>query len=98
MEHGTMLFTAIVGIIGQYAKSRPSIPNWLPQFSMLALGLVWYAGNHGLPRPEAHTFQAVFVVWADWLEVAILSAAAVPGVASLISLHPALKTRAMPNP
>lgn len=85
MEHGTVLFTAIFGFIGQYAKAHPLVPNWIPQTLMVACGLVWYWGNHGLPAPN---FPAV----VDWLEVALLSAASLPGAASLFSLIPGLQT------
>lgn len=86
MEHGTLLFTVIFGFLGQSAKSHPSIPNWIPNSIMLALGVGWYAGNHGLP---AHGFAPI----VDWLETALLAAASMPGTASIMGMIPALKSR-----
>lgn len=96
--HGTALFTMIFGFIGQLAKSHPEVPNWIPNTVMLVLGLGWYAGNHGLPVPEAHTLQAIFAAWTDWTEAAFFAAAAIPGTASIFGMIPALKTRTNPNP
>lgn len=93
-----MLFTAIFAFLGQWAKSHPKIANWIPQSVMMLAGLAWYSGNHGFPKPAAHEWQALFAAWTDWLEAAMLSAAAIPGAASLLSLIPAMKTRAQPNP
>jgi hypothetical protein len=91
MEHGTMLFTIISGAIGQWVKAHQSIPTWIPNAVMTALGLAWYAGNHGMP---AWTFAAV----TDWIETALLAAAAIPGTATLIGAFiPALKTDSKPK-
>lgn len=98
MQHGTVLFTAFFGFVGQLAKSHPEVPNWIPTSAMLLLGLVWYAGNNGLPHVEAATFQATFTAWADWIEAALFAAAAIPGTASVFGLIPGMKTRSNPNP
>ena len=96
MQHGTVLFTAFFGFVGQLAKSHPEIPNWIPTSAMLVLGIAWYAGNNGLPAPEAHTLQAVFAAWSDWLEAALFAAAAIPGTASVFGMIPGMKTRTNP--
>lgn len=98
MQHGTVIFTAIFGFIGQLAKSHPSVPNWIPTLVMLLFGLAWYAGNNGLPTPEAHTLQGNFAAYADWIESALFAAAAIPGTASVFGMIPGLKTRTNPNP
>lgn len=98
MDHGTVIVTAVFALIGQSAKSHPSVPNWIPTLGMLLVGLVWYAGNHGFPAPAAHTFQAIFAAWTDWTEAALFAATAIPGTASLLGMIPGLKTRELPKP
>ena len=87
MNHGVILFTGLIGALGQYAKSHTSYPNWLAQGAMLGLGFLLYWGNnHG---PVTHDFAGI----TDWIEAALLSSASIPGVASIIgSTFPQLKT------
>lgn len=81
-----MLFTLIGGLIGQLFKSDPNVKNWIPQAIMIVLGVLVYALNNGLPAPTP-------VAVVDWLELALVAAAALPGAASLFSLIPDLQTR-----
>lgn len=84
--HGTVLFTAFFSLIGQFAKSHKNIPTWAINVALLLIGVGWYAGNHGWPEPG-------FAPVTDWIEAALLSGAALPGVASLIgTIVPQLKT------
>lgn len=96
MQHGTVLFTAFFGFVGQLAKSHPEVPNWIPTTLMLLLGIAWYAGNHGFPVAEAATFPALFAAWSDWIEAALFAAAAIPGTASVFGMIPGMKTRTNP--
>ena len=79
---------AIGGLVGQFFKAQPHVPTWIPQVIMLVAG------------------TAVFVIFnpptvsgwelAQYVVQAILAGSSVNGAASLIGLHPALKTSETP--
>lgn len=96
--HGVVIVTILFGLLGQIAKSHPSIKNWIPQTAMVLVGLLFYAGNYGFPHSAANTFVDWFAAITDWLEAAGLAAAAIPGTASLFGMIPALKTQTLPRP
>lgn len=97
MDHGTVLVTVAFALIGQAAKSHPSVKNWIPTLGMFLIGLGWYAGNHGIPATTG-TGTALFAAWTDWTEAAMFAATSIPGTASLLGMIPGLKSRELPKP
>ena len=86
-EAALTLLALVAAGLGQLAKSYKNLPTWIPQVVMGVLGLVFYAGHTGLPKPGAS-----FDSWTYWVEVAVLAVGSLPGLASIIGLNPAMKT------
>ena len=96
-QHGAVLAAALITLFVQFLNSHPRFPTWLGKGALLGIGLVWYAGNNGLPHSDVPTFQAWFAVVADYLEKAIAAALALPGLASMAALHKQFKTDSRPS-
>lgn len=73
------------GLVGQGFKSLKNVPTWLPQCAMLLAGTVAYVAYHPPGPGDALAFLR-------YLLEAVISGAAVNGVASVVGLHPSLKT------
>lgn len=74
----------LLAILGQKFKSNPKVSSDLVRVGLLVAGLALYLvvdQPTGMGQP-----------FFDWLDKAYLWALALPGAASLIGMHPALKT------
>lgn len=76
----------LVGLFGQLFKAQVWVKNWIPQVIMLAIGTFTYVAFN---PPTKDGFSEL----AQYAILAITSGASVNGVASLIGLHPAIKSQ-----
>ena len=75
---------AVAGIVGQYFKTWKNLPTWVPQTALLVIGFCSYVA-YNPPKEDG---------WAlvRYLLEALVAGASANGIASIVGLHPALKT------
>jgi hypothetical protein len=85
MQTFIMLAGVAIAAIGQKLNSNPKVPSHWVKPAMAGCGALLYLV---VDAPDTLTREALF----SWLDQAVIWAAALPGVASLIGLHPSMRT------
>jgi len=85
MQTFIMLAGVAIAALGQKLNNNPKIPSQWVKPAMAVCGALLYLV---VDTPNSFTRDAIF----SWLDQAVIWAAALPGVASLIGLHPSMRT------
>jgi len=89
MQFLLMLAGVAVAALGQFLNAKKSIPTAVVKVALALCGMGFYLI---IAQPKAWLGQPLL----DWFDVAFVWALALPGLASFIALHPAMKTDSQP--